>query len=816
MPTPDVKPYDNLPILYINTADQKPVDQKEVYIDATAWFDANGDERYVSIGSEDSPLILGIRGRGNSSWLFDGPKPYKIKFDKKQSFFGLDKNKHWALLPISSYPEYYNNMIGFEVGRQLGLPFQPNRFLIQLVLNDVFVGSYMMSENIRIDEGRVEIFEQKDNNEDEATIPFGWLVEVDNYTETSQIRIPIPGHPAGLTTRITYHTPEILSEKQHDWLYNQFNSLTVFTYNSNRLDNSWENIIDIEDAAKFFIVQEILHNFDAYMGSCYLHKDIADEPEKSKWHFGPLWDMGWSLDRTITELMAESDDAGIRGNNFFTELIKFPKFMSTVRHFFKEYVEKQSPLEWIETFCESLYTESVTAFNAQKEVWPELGSKISNNNKICQRYFKSNLEYLQSRLDADLMTYRVSLNVIKERDERIEENSIYELKDSVSVRINGNELRDFEVFRGEELKFEFDSYYKREIKTIIVNGEELTLNVGENEFALSPIEEDTEITVVFGTPTFIPVQRISLNYNALELKPGESAELIATIEPSFASEQILKWDSDNNEIVQVDSLGTIVALKEGMAIVNVRCDSLSDTCRVTVTPHDIDYGDDEAEVYERIYWEPNTCYLKSDFENVEDINYWVCDNEDLISNEEDRFEVLKYGETTLRAKDKYGKTVAYYDIFICPLIYIQHPEGIVYSHHVLYGSRPRIYLGAIKNHKIAGLTHDNVDILDEFISEDGYYLSIKPITEDSWINIVMEIDDVTDTESVISQSDIRIYVKDRTVSVVGKAPGDYIFVKDILGKEVLATTESAFEIPDWGVFLINVENTPGTFKILLR
>lgn len=65
-----------LPVVYINTADRVPITQKETYIDASMWIDAKGIEGFESVGSEEKPLALGIRGRGNASWSYD-KKPYK-------------------------------------------------------------------------------------------------------------------------------------------------------------------------------------------------------------------------------------------------------------------------------------------------------------------------------------------------------------------------------------------------------------------------------------------------------------------------------------------------------------------------------------------------------------------------------------------------------------------------------------------------------------------------------------------------------------------------------------------------------------------
>ena len=107
--TNDLIPSGTLPILYINTIDNTPIDQKEYYVDATAWLDASMTDEFDSVGSAEEPLALGIRGRGNTTWSQSEQKPYKLKFDKKQSIMGNNKSKHFALLHLRGAPTAYYN-----------------------------------------------------------------------------------------------------------------------------------------------------------------------------------------------------------------------------------------------------------------------------------------------------------------------------------------------------------------------------------------------------------------------------------------------------------------------------------------------------------------------------------------------------------------------------------------------------------------------------------------------------------------------------------------------------------------------------------
>ena len=81
-----VEPSQTIPIMYISTADGKPITTKKEYKRATFYITDPAGK--VSLGTAAEPLGMNIRGRGHSSWKGD-KKPYKLKLDEKLSLMGL-------------------------------------------------------------------------------------------------------------------------------------------------------------------------------------------------------------------------------------------------------------------------------------------------------------------------------------------------------------------------------------------------------------------------------------------------------------------------------------------------------------------------------------------------------------------------------------------------------------------------------------------------------------------------------------------------------------------------------------------------------
>ncbi len=84
-------------------------------------------------------------------------------------------------------------------------------------------------------------------------------------------------------------------------------------------------------------------------------------------------------------------------------------------------------------------------------------------------------------------------------------------------------------------------------------------------------------------PTIIEVTGITVNPQTLELKEGETATIVATIEPSNATNKNLTWLSTNEEVATIEN-GVITALEEGETTIEAVTEDGSYTanCQVIV------------------------------------------------------------------------------------------------------------------------------------------------------------------------------------------------------------------------------------------
>ena len=279
-----------LPVVYLNTTNNVAITSKEEYIPGSLYIDPL-NTGYQALGSAEAPITGQFKGRGNWTWTGFDKKPYRIKFDKKQAVLGMPSNKHWCLMAhADDCLGFLKNYAGYKLSEAMGLKWTPKTVPVELVMNGEYYGLYFLTEQVRVGSNRVNVTEQEDNAID--SVSGGWLVEIDNYYEEGNVTLCENNNQ---TVWFTMKSPEILSAQQRTYIEDQLNGLNNAIWGTNEAD-VWKRL-DLEEAVKYYLVQELLEDCESYHGSCYLYKDRDRNGSSEKWFFGPVWDFGNAYNR---------------------------------------------------------------------------------------------------------------------------------------------------------------------------------------------------------------------------------------------------------------------------------------------------------------------------------------------------------------------------------------------------------------------------------------------------------------------------------------------------------------------------------------
>ena len=178
---------EDMPLIDIYTHNQADITSKDEYIKATVSI-SRCEDKYI----RDS-LSANIRARGNSTFVPD-KKPFRIKFDEKQSLLGLNGERHmknWVLLADYFDGSMLRTYATFKFAKVLleGKYYSSDCTPVEVHLNGKYHGVYLLCEQTEINPNRIGIYE-KDNNETRTDIGYLMIGQGGRTDEPETIIIP--------------------------------------------------------------------------------------------------------------------------------------------------------------------------------------------------------------------------------------------------------------------------------------------------------------------------------------------------------------------------------------------------------------------------------------------------------------------------------------------------------------------------------------------------------------------------------------------------------------------------------------------------
>jgi hypothetical protein len=261
----------------------------KLYVDAELPFDEIGKENWVSAsftlteGTKDFPGgdyegTGSVKGRGNSSWT-NPKKPYSIKLDSKASLLGIPKTKKYAIVPSYNDNALMRNYITYKTYQGLvGIGYVPKCEFVDVYLNGVYNGVYILVERIAIEGSKVDIEEADADN-----MSGGYLIEKDveqKVDPDSDLWFDCPYWANQSKDMFVLKSPEPDDEELTSAM------LAYLTDYMQRVHDSimgisgedWHTYVDVSSWVDFLIVQEISKNIDGnFKTSCWLYKDRGDD-----------------------------------------------------------------------------------------------------------------------------------------------------------------------------------------------------------------------------------------------------------------------------------------------------------------------------------------------------------------------------------------------------------------------------------------------------------------------------------------------------------------------------------------------------------
>ena len=439
-----------LPVVYINTATgaDVPVNDKDTWIEGSEiYIDADGKESFDGVDFSDlANIACEIKGRGNTTWKWvqgaesqytNGAKrPYAIKLDKKKEVLGMAKHKRWVLLNNFYDKSMVRNYVAYRIANKMAAvgtgEWHPSGQFVEVVMNGLHRGTYLLCEQIKIADGRIKGTEYDDEVHTPAvTNEISYLLEGDRnwgHIETGDPTETLywESYRASTTWKQSSNGTYIYATNYTNGKYNDGTKTYKFRWGLKSPDDGdlglasaggtatgaykfingkvtevekflfgggfttstsldvINQYINLDSFIEYWLVYEIAQNQEPNNpGSCYMHYNNLD----GKLYMGPVWDFDYGSFLTSAQfddgLYANKDKHFLIANSlWYCRLLQNTNVQEYVKQKWPTYKDAaQSVANEMATMKTYLNNAATSNFN----LWPFKTSGISNADPNTER-----------------------------------------------------------------------------------------------------------------------------------------------------------------------------------------------------------------------------------------------------------------------------------------------------------------------------------------------------------------------------------------------------------------------------------------------
>ena len=220
----------------------------------------------TKVTTEGHSIDAEIKPRGASTWTLYNKLPFNLKMTRSEDLFGLGKERKLCLLANASDKTLLKNEVFFDMARDLGLKYTPKIKNVHMFFNNSYQGIYSIST-------RVDSSDTKSSLSDKEDFIINWgAAHWDNRVNFTSKFWAGDGEKEDFSfVDIVYPDKDMVSVADKKRVGTIVQDLV------DRIDNrdtTIGDLIDLESLAKYYWIQEISMNSDAWYRSTYMYYQI--------------------------------------------------------------------------------------------------------------------------------------------------------------------------------------------------------------------------------------------------------------------------------------------------------------------------------------------------------------------------------------------------------------------------------------------------------------------------------------------------------------------------------------------------------------
>ncbi|MBO4911656.1 MAG: CotH kinase family protein [Butyrivibrio sp.] len=341
----------NLPIVVISVDKEMPLYKK--YRDGQEIL--SGDDPYVTGnikvidgGTGDNSLAtpvsfnskIRIKMKGHSSIGYD-KKQYKIKTvlaggeENDADILGMGKGSEWVLNGSMADKSMIRNYLAYRIASEIdGNSMAPDSRFCEVMMekNGVYTyqGVYLLMETISRGDDRVKLDKYKPKN-----VYSSYIVRRDRKTSTD-VMLDTYGRISGKVISevkpydnwigLKYPSQAKLTDATKEYIEKDFSKMEKVVYSDDySIFRTYDQYIDTQSFADYFLINEFFGNYDAGKHSTYMYKNSGE-----KLKIGPVWDYDQAMNNNPLVEM-DLGDLAFQTRDIYAQICNDKKFMKILK-----------------------------------------------------------------------------------------------------------------------------------------------------------------------------------------------------------------------------------------------------------------------------------------------------------------------------------------------------------------------------------------------------------------------------------------------------------------------------------------------------
>ncbi|MCR4792389.1 MAG: CotH kinase family protein [Lachnospiraceae bacterium] len=360
---------------------------------------------YFSLVTEEGLIdyygeLKEIHGRGNTTWR-QNKKSYALELPVATDLLGMGLGENWVLLSNSFDESGLKNKLAFDLSAMIGAEYAVSSVFVDLYIDGVYYGEYLLAEKVEIGENRVNITNLATATADLNPMPLSNYDSME-WTESEMMRrgYMIPYDPDDITGgylfQIEHHDSRINDKESlfqtNDLSFSvtspKYASTEQISYISGYVQACEDaikagdlSVIDIDSFVDYYLVQEILANNDNC--SMYLYKD--SDSADGRLHMCAPWDFDLSMGNGWRNYDVNPEALYRNVDNWFDILCENEEFTTRLSVRYEELL--QSGLyEQLDEMLTDMLIQTSSSYDMNKLRWRNVPSDDSCADESQRRF----------------------------------------------------------------------------------------------------------------------------------------------------------------------------------------------------------------------------------------------------------------------------------------------------------------------------------------------------------------------------------------------------------------------------------------------